>query len=331
MIGRVNLDNKTRIILLCKELGLELVGFTKCRKFTELEPYYERLKEKNLLNEFEEKNIEAKINPFKVMKNGKTIISIAFPYIFGKEQNKEVYFSKYTRGMDYHKVLSNYLKRICDFIVENLDSEAQYFVDSNPLPERYIAYLAGVGFIGKNKMLITKKYGSYVFLGEIITDLTIKEDKPIKNLCGQCSLCKQSCPTNALGIDDSNICLSYITQKKDIEDKWFSKLQGRLFGCDTCQDICPYNNDIQFSNISELKPFDFMENVECKDILDLKGSTFREKYKMTSCGWRGKNILIRNMLINQFYKSNCDKNCNMQFESTYINNYYNRLLNNSNL
>lgn len=325
------MDNKAQIKEFCKKLGLELVGFTKCRKFNELESYYERLKEKKLLNEFEEKNIEAKINPFKIMKNGKTIISIAFPYVFGKEENKDIYFSKYTQGMDYHKVLSYYLKRVCDFIVENLDGEAQYFVDSNPLPERYIAYMSGVGFIGKNKMLITKKYGSYVFLGEIITDLIIEEDKPIENLCGQCNLCKQSCPTNALQIGNSNICLSYITQKKDIEDKWFSKLEGRLFGCDTCQDVCPFNNDIQFSNIPELKPFDFMKNVECREILDLKGSTFRDKYKITSCGWRGKNILIRNMLINQFYKGTCDKNNNMQFESAYINNYYNRLLNNSNL
>lgn len=331
MIGRVRLDNKSKIKEYCKEIGLDLVGFTKCRKFNELESYYKDLKEKKFLNEFEEKNIEVKINPFSLMKNGKTIMSVAFPYIFDKEENKGVYFSKYTRGADYHKVLKNYLERICDFISEKLGGEAQYFVDNNPLPERYIAYLSGIGFIGKNKMLITKKYGSYVFLGEIITDLIIDEDKPKESLCGKCNLCQKHCPTNALVVNNSNICLSYITQKKDIEDKWFSKLDGRLFGCDTCQDICPYNKEVQFSDIFELKPFDFMKTIDYYDILNLKGSTFRKKYKITSCGWRGKNILIRNMVINQFFKGNSDKNSNLYFESEYINDYYNRLLNNSNL
>lgn len=331
MNGWIKLDEKFEIKKFCENLGLDIVGFTKCRKFNELHSHYKDLKAKGMLNEFEEKDIEAKINPFKMMKEGKTIISIAFPYIFSKEKNKDIYFSKYTLGLDYHKVLKKYLQKICDFIIKDLGGQAKCFVDSNPLPERYIAYLTGVGFIGKNNMLITEKYGSYVFLGEIITDLGIEEDKPKESLCGKCSICLEACPTKSLIRNNSNICLSYITQKKEIEDKWFSKLQGRLFGCDTCQEMCHYNKDIKMSCIKELKPLPYMKNIDMDEILELNGATFRGKYKATSCGWRGKNVIIRNMLINKYYFGMLHDNCKIQFKSTYINNYYNRLLNNSNL
>lgn len=331
MNGRIKLDNKYEIKKFCENLGLDIVGFTKCRKFNELHSYYKDLQEKAMLNEFEEKDIESKINPFKMMNEGKTIISIAFPYIFSKEENNDIYFSKYTLGLDYHKVLIEYLQKICGFIIKDLGGQAKYFVDSNPLPERYIAYLAGVGFIGKNNMIITEKYGSYVFLGEIITDLGIEEDKPKASLCGKCSICIERCPTKSLIRSNSNICLSYITQKKEIEDNWFSKLQGRLFGCDTCQDVCPYNKDVEMSVLNELKPLPYMKDIDMDEILELNGAIFREKYKVTSCGWRGKNIIIRNMLINEYYFGMLQDNREIQFKSPYINDYYNRLLNNSNL
>ena len=105
------------------------------------------------------------------MQEGKTIISIAFPYLHDGVYNSNG-FSLYTRGLDYHRVVKSYLDKICEFI-EKIGGKAMSFVDSNTLPERYIAYLSGIGFIGKNNMLITKKYGSFVFLGEIITDLDI--------------------------------------------------------------------------------------------------------------------------------------------------------------
>ena len=113
------------------------------------------------------------------MPGGKTIISIAFPYLYDKVYNENASFSKYTLGKDYHIVATQYLKKICKFI-EDMGGRAMFFVDSNSLPERYIAQLSGVGFIGKNNALITEKYGSYVFLGEIITDLVVEPDKTIK-------------------------------------------------------------------------------------------------------------------------------------------------------
>lgn len=321
------MDNKEKIIKYCNSLGLGNLGVTSCRKFKELEEYFYLRKSKGHENEFEEKDIQKRINPNIYMREGKAIISIAFPYIFNKNFNNKFYFSKYTMGRDYHLVVSEYLKKICAFI-ESLGGKAKYFVDSNALPERYIASLCGIGFIGKNNMLITEKYGSYVFLGEIITDLELNEDNPLRCKCGECNLCLKSCPTNSIGEheNNSNICLSYITQKKDIENGWFHKLQGRLFGCDTCQRICPYNKEASLSTIEAFKPFPFMEEVNIEELINMDNKTFKDKYALTSCGWRGKNLLIRNALINVFEKA---ENHNMEvksFNSPYVKDYYSRLL-----
>ena len=162
---------KEEIVEFCNSIGIDTIGFIKCRRFNELVEFFEYRKKMKLENEFEEVDIEKRVNPQWYMKEGKTIISIAFPYLW-PENNIENGFSKYTKGLDYHKVVKSYLDKICEFI-KCKGGSAIPFVDSNTLPERYIAYLAGVGFIGRNNMIITKKYGSYVFLGEIITDLEL--------------------------------------------------------------------------------------------------------------------------------------------------------------
>lgn len=318
------MNYKITILDYCKSLGLDTVGFSRCRKFNELKLYFEDRKKRGLENEFEENDIEKRINPFLYMEDGKTIISIAFPYLFDFNFAEGIHFSKYTKGRDYHIVVSEYLKKICGFI-ERLGGEAIYFVDSNALPERYIATQCGVGFVGKNNTIITEKYGSYVFLGEIITNLYMQEDKPLKSRCGECDICQKVCPTGAImGNNIPNKCLSYITQKKDIEDEWFSKLQGRIFGCDTCQRTCPYNKEVSFSSIEEFKPYDFMEKADLEELINIDKKSFKEKYSETSCGWRGKNILQRNAIINAI---TLNKNIKpKEINSPYVKNYYDRLL-----
>jgi epoxyqueuosine reductase len=309
------------------DLGIDTIGFCKMRRFDELRSFFEERKTKGLENEFEETDIEKRIDSFQYMGDGKTIISIAFPYIHEFEKAEEVYFSKYTFGKDYHLVVSEYLKKICSFI-EGLGGKAIYFVDSNPLPERYIAYLCGIGFIGKNNMVITEKYGSYVFLGEIITDLEIEPDIPKQQQCGECSICLKKCPTKSINRAGScpNICLSYITQKKQIEELWFEKLEGRIFGCDSCQTECPHNLKAKFSNLVEFSPFEFMKDISLEELIQIDNKIFKDKYAKTSCGWRGKNVLQRNALINYtMMKNKLDIDIN-KIKSPYILDYYNRLL-----
>ncbi len=325
------MSNKEEIIEFCIKIGLDTIGFSECRIFHELNPYFETRKKLHLENEFEEQSIDKRINPFLYMPQGKTIITIAFPYIYNLDFSEDAQFSKYVIGKDYHVVIGDYMDKICGFI-QSLGGEAMAFVDSNALPERYIAASSGVGFVGKNNMLITEKYGSYVFLGEIITDLIILKDEPLKERCGDCKLCLDACPTKSIlkgpsGINNNaNICLSYITQKKNIADSWFEKLNGRLFGCDTCQRACPYNRGVQLSNISEFKPYEHMKNADVQVLMNMDNHLFKDNYKITSCGWRGKNILKRNAIINAMFIERTRIHSVEKDTSPYIRDYYYRLL-----
>ncbi|MBC8062041.1 MAG: tRNA epoxyqueuosine(34) reductase QueG [Clostridiaceae bacterium] len=323
----MNENNKVKIIKYCKDLGLDTLGFTKCRKFHELEEMFQLRKVNGLENIFEENDINKRINPNLYMKEGKTIISIAFPYLYDKRFNEGVNFSKYTHGLDYHSIVQLYLMKICDYI-EKLGGKAISFVDSNALPERHIAALCGVGFIGKNQMLITSKYGSYVFLGEIITDLTLEESSKMEEDCGNCTACLSKCPSSSIhkGGCNPNECLSFLTQKKDLEDDELLKLKGRIFGCDSCQSSCPKNINIDFSKVKEFKPLVFMEKVNIEEIIFMNNSVFNEKYKKTSCGWRGKNLLQRNAIINVLLSNNMVGYDWNEIKSTYVKKYYNRLL-----
>ncbi|CAM2753309.1 tRNA epoxyqueuosine(34) reductase QueG [Hathewaya histolytica] len=330
------MELKDKIKKFCNSLGLNNIGFIECKRFDDLEKFLKYKKEKGILNEFEEEDIEKRIDPKLLMKEGKTIISIAFPYFYEDVKKDLIYFSKYTLGMDYHIIVKEYLNKIGEYIVE-LGGNYKCFVDNNPLPERYIAMKSGVGFIGKNNCLITEEYGSYIFLGEIITDLYIEEDKPIKNKCGECNKCTKACPTkailnwdtknNASGINNnSNVCLSYINQKKQLEDVWIKKIGGRIWGCDTCQDVCPFNQNIKKSNLEAFKPIEYMKKPNLEELSTLDKRTFNEKYKSIACSWRGKNILTRNTFI---ALKNIKKEIPHidKFNSPYVEEYYNKIKN----
>ena len=332
---------KEDIINYCFSIGIDSVGFIKCRRFDELKAFYEKRKNLHLENEFEESNIELRINSKEWFEEGKTIISIAFPYIFLDDDKKvksqmENGFSIYTHGLDYHYVVNKYLSRICE-IIDLYGGKSKTFVDSNTLPERYLAYISGVGFIGKNNLIITKKYGSYVFLGEVITDLEIyDEDKrsfdeiDLFKECGNCNICYDKCPTKSINSlnKNCNICLSYITQKKELQDWEIEKLDGRMFGCDTCQFSCPYNIKIESSRLEEFKPLNFFNEYDEDYIININNSQFKESFKKTSCGWRGKNILKRNALIKKYVSKNEKLNTikYKKFDSPYLKEYIERII-----
>lgn len=313
----------------CRSLGLDTMGVIPCRPFEELREFYVGRQEKKLQNEFEEKDLERRIHPNLLMEEGKSIISIAFPY-YHQEKGSSNGFSTYTKRTDYHKVVRSYLNKICEWI-ESHGGKAKAFVDSNSLPERYIAYLAGVGFIGRNNMIITKNYGSYVFLGEIITDLEItsKDQRRFEEIvsykeCGSCRNCYKECPTKSIhgGRINPNICVSYLTQKKELSDQEIKLMKGKVFGCDSCQLECPYNVGVRQNVLPEFETLGCMEE-ELEVYAGMDNKFFKEKISGTSCGWRGKNVLRRNAIIE--LKNQGKEICSYLGDSDYINSYIKRL------
>lgn len=324
---------KEKIKAFCESIGLDTLGFIPCRRFDELENFYKERYNKGLQNEFEEKDLKKRIAPHHYMKEGKTIISIAFPYYqIEDDAGYANGFSVYTKRVDYHRVVKKYLDEIIDYL-QSLGGQALGFVDSNTLPERYIAYLAGLGFIGRNNMLITPKYGSYVFLGEIITDLEIdcQEVRSFEEVsrykeCGSCENCICACPTKSIHKKqiNPNICLSYLTQKKELTPQEIKLLKGNVFGCDFCQRPCPYNEQKEKGVLKAFETLAYM-NEEAWVYATMDNAWFKEKISATSCGWRGKNVIRRNAII-RLYEQGIDVS-GLRGDSPYINGYIDQLLN----
>ena len=196
---------------------------------------------------------DIRLNPAGLVEGARSVISVALNYYPAQKQSPDSpRISYYAYGKDYHIVVKDKLRQLWEYItslVPVLDSTlpvARFFTDSAPILERYWAWNAGLGWIGKNTNLIIPGKGSFFFLGEIVTTLELDYDTPQKNRCGTCRRCLDSCPTGALerpGHLNANKCISYLTieHKGDIPSEQASRLGDRLYGCDTCQEVCPWN------------------------------------------------------------------------------------------
>ena len=196
---------------------------------------------------------DIRLNPAGLVEGARSVISVALNYYPAQKQSPDSpRISYYAYGKDYHIVVKDKLRQLWEYItslVPVLDSTlpvARFFTDSAPILERYWAWKAGLGWIGKNTNLIIPGKGSFFFLGEIVTTLELDYDTPQKNRCGTCRRCLDSCPTGALerpGHVNANKCISYLTieHKGDIPSEQASRLGDRLYGCDTCQEVCPWN------------------------------------------------------------------------------------------
>lgn len=196
---------------------------------------------------------DIRLNPAGLVEGARSVISVALNYYPAQKQSPDSpRISYYAYGKDYHIVVKDKLRQLWEYItalVPVLDSTlpvARLFTDSAPILERYWAWKAGLGWIGKNTNLIIPGKGSFFFLGEIVTTLELDYDTPQKNRCGACRRCLDACPTGALerpGHLNANKCISYLTieHKGDIPSEQASRLGDRLYGCDTCQEVCPWN------------------------------------------------------------------------------------------
>ncbi len=227
----------------------------------------------------------------RVPKNAKSVIVIAFPYLLDESSYSESNISKYAVVSDYHGYVVPLLDKVCKELTEKYPENSFVpFADNSPVSEVYAACLAGIGIRGLNSLLLTKEYGSFVFIGEIVTDLFIEPTGDEINACAGCGKCIKACPNGAVsesGIDREK-CLSGITQKKGElteKEKQLIKQSGCGWGCDICQNVCPYNKNAKQTYIKE-----FIESAI--PVIDkstpVEGRAF---------AWRGKEVIERNLKI----------------------------------
>src|SRR3989338_10525921 len=217
--------------------------------------------------------------------------------------------SNYAHGEDYHKVLLKKLKALSAFIKKDLGvhSNTKEYVDTGAIMERSYAASAGLGWIGKNTCLINKKVGSYIFLGEILTDLELEYDKPVTDHCGTCTACIEACPTGALpkeGVLDSNKCISYLTieyRGESFSEDLSHKMGQHIMGCDICQQVCPWNNKAPQTQEVAFHPredFSFPDLHKWEKFEEKDFSQYFQNSPIKRLKWKGLLRNIRNALQN---------------------------------
>ncbi|MGB4178140.1 MAG: tRNA epoxyqueuosine(34) reductase QueG [Halanaerobiales bacterium] len=296
----MNISNKERITELiknkAKEIGFDLVGITSAEPFQQAYSILEKRK----LTEFISNDRELLTNPASHLASAKSIIALALSYASkraGKEEEQNI--ALYARGKDYHQVMQEKMNELIIFIKTlATDAETITYSDTGVLLDREVAYRAGLGWIGKSNNLINPEYGSYLMLGEILTNLPLVTDQAMESRCGTCQLCIDNCPTQALKAYclEPELCLSYISQKKDplsMEER--EMLGNQLWGCDRCLEVCPYNRDIPYDLHPEFFP---VLKGDIKTILNFTNHNIPGEWKEAALFWRGLRTLKRNTIIN---------------------------------
>ena len=272
-----------------KRLGFSSCGISKARFLSEEADNFEKWLTKGYQGSMSylEKNIDKRLDPRLLVPGSKSVISLSYNYFPPKKLNEENNFiiSKYAYGKDYHKVLKKKLKKLFASIREKIgEIEGRVFVDSAPIHERAWAKLSGLGWVGKNSLLINKNKGSYFFLAEIICDLELEYDEPVLNRCGSCTRCIDACPTDAITeaqVIDANKCISYLTieNKENIPEELNGSLTDSIFGCDICQDVCPWNKRSTPHNEKEFLPNKELKKLKRKDWIELTEETFNKIFE----------------------------------------------------
>lgn len=288
-----------------KEINIDICGITNANSLENLREYLINRNENNRNTEFEEKYLEKRLDPKLTLPSCKSIIVCGISYNVDYSQRPDYplmgKLSKSSWGMDYHIVLKVKIEKLIEEIKKIKEFEYKYFVDTGPLIDRELAKKAGIGYYGKNCSIINDDYGSFIFLGYILTDLDLDYSEEIEEKCGDCDLCLRACPTGALeGAYKLNPkkCISYLTQTKDnIPIELREKMGIKIYGCDTCQSVCPKNKDIKKSHHKEFIPNVTKGYMDLKELLHMSNREFKNKYGHMAGSWRGKTILKRNAII----------------------------------
>ncbi|WLR51283.1 tRNA epoxyqueuosine(34) reductase QueG [Bacillus tianshenii] len=300
---------KEELIAYSKSIGIDKIGFASTDTFDTLK---ERLKQQQSLNYqsgFEESDIEKRTEPVLLLPKAQSIISIALAYpskMKGapRSTRKEPrgLFCRASWGKDYHHILREKLALLEQFLQEKVpDAACKSMVDTGELSDRAVAERAGIGWSAKNTSIITPEFGSYVYLGEMVTNIPFEPDTPIEEECGSCTKCIDACPTGAIvegGQLNSQRCIAFLTQTKGfLEDEFRVKLGNRIYGCDTCQTVCPKNKGKDFHLHQEMEPDPETVKPLLKPLLQISNREFKERFGSIAGSWRGKKPIQRNAII----------------------------------
>lgn len=300
---------KQEIIEYSKTIGIDKIGFTTADPFVELKERLRRQQELGYQSGFEKGTIEERTEPRLLFPEAQSIISIAVAYPAkmkespkNTKQDRRGVFCRASWGIDYHDALKARLAKLADFIKEKAaDFSGKIMVDTGELVDKAVAERAGIGFGGKNTLLITPEFGSYVYLGELITNIPFMPDEPLEDSCGDCRICMDVCPTGAIvqgGQLNAQRCIAFLTQVKDfVPEEYRDKIGNRLYGCDTCQAVCPRNRQVDFHLHPDLEPEPEITKPLLKPILKMSNRQFKETYGHMAGSWRGKKPIQRNAVI----------------------------------
>lgn len=290
-----------------KELGFLQCGISKAEFLEEEAPRLEKWLKKGFHGEmgYMENYFDKRLDPTKLVPGAKSIISLLYNYYPNETQNSNSYkIAKYAYGKDYHYVIKDKLKILFNSIQENIgEIDGRVFVDSAPVLEKAWAAKSGLGWVGKNSNLLSKKVGSFYFLCEIIIDLALCYDAPITDHCGRCTACIDACPTNAIvapKVVDGSKCISYATieLKNDIPDYFSDKMNDWMFGCDICQDVCPWNRFSKPHQEPAFLPNDAILDYNKDEWEELTEELFQEIFRKSAVKRTKYKGLMRNISKN---------------------------------
>lgn len=307
------IDNKT-VTKIAKDLGFDLVGFAEAK---ELKSETKRLSE--WLNagyqagmDYMNRNIDKRKDVKKILSSAKSVISLGMNYFspekYSHDENKGK-VSRYAWGKDYHLVIWEKLDRIIELLkVEEPQFKAVSYVDTGPVMDKVWAVRGGLGWLGKHTNVINREFGSWFFIANIISNWEFDYSTQIEDLCGSCTACINACPTDAITkeyILDSNKCISYLTiENKDaIPQNFKDKFESWIFGCDICQDVCPWN--IKFAKRTkhhEFYPVDNKKEIDLDEVLNMTSNEFNQRFKESPVKRAKLSGLKRNA---RFLKETC--------------------------
>ena len=290
------MKNKTQYTQQIKQeayrLGFDFIGISQAEQLDDEARKLEEWLKRGYHGKmgYMENHFEKRIDPTKLVEGAKSVVTLLYNYQTEAKQTDPTApkISKYAYGKDYHFVIKRQLKTLLQFINDEIgEVYGRCFVDSAPVMERAWAKRSGLGWIGKHSLLINKQQGSYFFLAELIIDLALDYDGPIKDYCGKCTRCIDACPTEAIvgnQLIDGSKCISYLTiELKDaIPNEFKGKMDNWMFGCDVCQQVCPWNKFAKKHNEPNFEPHPDLLNLSKSDWEEITEEVFREIFRKSA-------------------------------------------------